>query len=93
MRYQGAGSSALRPARLVSPREAFDKAGVAYEYIRGYRTREGRVDPSLVEEALRASQRYDTVLVFAGLTELYESAVSYTHLQKVHEYEASGGCR
>ena len=38
MRYQGAGSSALRPARLVSPREAFDKAGVAYEYIRGYRT-------------------------------------------------------
>ena len=73
MRYQGAGSSALRPARLVSPREAFDKAGVAYEYIRGYRTREGRVDPSLVEEALRASQRYDTVLVFAGLTELYES--------------------
>ncbi len=73
MRYQGAGSSALRPARLVSPREAFDRAGIAYQYARGYRTREGRVDPALVEEALHTAQGYDTVLVFAGLTELYES--------------------
>lgn len=73
MRYQGAGSSALRPARLVSPREAFDQAGIPYQYVRGYRTREGKVDHTLVNEALQASEGHDTVLVFAGLTELYES--------------------
>jgi len=32
MRYQGAGSSDLIPSALITPREAFDRAGISYDY-------------------------------------------------------------
>ncbi|MBR6007030.1 MAG: glycoside hydrolase family 3 C-terminal domain-containing protein [Clostridia bacterium] len=52
MRYQGAGSSMINPARLTTPKDAFEKRGVEYEYP--------------VDEC-------DVILVFAGLTDKYES--------------------
>ena len=51
MRYQGAGSSMINPARLTTPRDAFEARGI-------------RSVP-LAE--------CDTILVFAGLTDEYES--------------------
>ena len=51
MRYQGSGSSMIHPARLTTPKDAFEKRGIA-NYP--------------VEEC-------DKILVFAGLTDDYES--------------------
>lgn len=73
MRYQGAGSSGLCPRYLTSPRQAFDHAGTAYTYAKGYRESTHRADEELVEEALRAAEKADVVLFFGGLTELFES--------------------
>lgn len=73
MRYQGAGSSGLNPARLVTPKMAFDAAGVSYSYQRGYREIEDSVDVDLEIEALTAAKEADTVLFFGGLTDLFES--------------------
>lgn len=52
MRYQGAGSSMINPTMVTTPKDAFTKRGVKYDY-------------SLSE--------CDTILVFAGLTDEYES--------------------
>ncbi len=51
MRYQGAGSSMIRPMKVTTPKDAFDAHGVK-------------------SVALAES---DTVLIFAGLTDEYES--------------------
>ena len=73
MRYQGAGSSALNPAHLITPAKAFAASGVSYEFVRGYREKEDAVDVDLEIEALSAAKQVDTVLFFGGLTELFES--------------------
>ncbi|MBQ7160729.1 MAG: glycoside hydrolase family 3 C-terminal domain-containing protein [Clostridia bacterium] len=51
MRYQGAGSSMINPARLTTPEQAFDARGVKNHSI----------------------EECDKILVFAGLTDEYES--------------------
>lgn len=73
MRYQGAGSSGLHPAHLVSPRSAFSDAGTKFDYVRGYREMSGEVDVELEIEALSAAKNAETILLFGGLTELFES--------------------
>lgn len=72
MRYQGAGSSMIRPAFLSTPKDAFDAHSVHYTYARGYREN-GEEDSALLAEALAASAPFDSVLVFAGLTDYAES--------------------
>lgn len=52
MRYQGAGSSMINPTMVTTPKDAFLKHGVKYDYP--------------INEA-------DTILIFAGLTDAYES--------------------
>ena len=73
MRYQGAGSSGINPAHLISPKDAFDKSGMTYEYTRGYREMSDEADEELENEVLTAAKNVDTVLFFGGLTELFES--------------------
>ncbi len=73
MRCQGAGSSGLNPARLISPRAAFDRSGTAYDYAQGYREMDPQPDEALERAAVEAAQEADVVLFFGGLTELYES--------------------
>lgn len=51
MRYQGAGSSMIRPTKVTTPKDAFTAHGVK----------------------TYALEESDTVLVFAGLTDMYES--------------------
>ncbi len=51
MRYQGAGSSMIHPARLTSPKAAFDAHGVKQHSV----------------------GECDAILIFAGLTDEYES--------------------
>lgn len=73
MRYQGAGSSMICPARLTTPREAFDLAKISYHWCRGYAENEIEPETELIKEAVQKSKQADTILIFAGLTDYVES--------------------
>ncbi len=73
MRYQGAGSSMINPVYLTTPKTAFDRAKVQYMFCRGYKENALAPDEELVAEAAKVAKNYDSVLVFAGLTDYVES--------------------
>ena len=73
MRYQGAGSSMINPTYLTSPKTAFDRRGIDYEYFYGYRENEQNADPVLNSEAQFRAEGYEKIIVFAGLTDYVES--------------------
>ncbi len=73
MRYQGSGSSMINPTFLTTPKNAFDKADVKYEYCKGYKENQTAADKTLIDEAIKRAEKYDTVLVFVGLTDYVES--------------------
>lgn len=73
MRYQGAGSSMIHPTAVTTPKDAFDARGVHYGFARGYRENRFDIQPDLIDEAVRLSAGYETVLIFAGLTDYAES--------------------
>ena len=73
MRYQGAGSSLLRPYKLITPKDAFGTSGVNYEYKQGYKVSKPEINATLEAEAIEAAKNADTILFFGGLTEDAES--------------------
>lgn len=72
-RYQGSGSSMINPAFLSTPKSAFDARGIDYVYAEGYKENAFETDNGIIEEALARAEGYDRVLVFAGLTDYFES--------------------
>ena len=68
-----AGSSKVNPARLDSFLEALDEAGIPYDFARGYDKDSAAPDEALIAEAAKLAASYDQVVLFVGLTELYES--------------------
>ena len=72
MRYQGAGSSMINPAKLTSPEQAFVSNGIRFAFARGYKESETATDPALLQAALKLASKSKTVLVFAGLTDYVE---------------------
>ena len=73
MRYQGAGSSLLRPYKLTSPKDAFDAHNVKYTYEKGYNINSFEDDDALVLKACLKAERADTIIFFGGLSEYAES--------------------
>lgn len=73
MRYQGAGSSMINPTYLTTPKTAFDNNKVNYKFCRGYSENTLAPDEKLIGEAVASAKDYDTVLIFAGLTDYVES--------------------
>ncbi len=73
MRYQGAGSSLLRPYKLTTPKQAFDDNKVSYTYEMGYKLNSFEDDLALIEQAMLRVERTDTVIFFGGLSEYAES--------------------
>lgn len=72
-RIQGGGSSHINTSTVVSPLEAFKKAGINVEYAQGYyidKTEDE--DAALVEQAVKLAQNSETVVIFAGLPDSYE---------------------
>lgn len=63
VRYQGAGSSKINPNKLDIPLQKLEEAGVSFDFVDSYD----------VDEAIIAAKKYDTVVIFAGLTEKFES--------------------
>ena len=73
MRYQGAGSSMINAAKVTTPKYAFEESKIDFEYACGYRENSIEPDAALIAEAVRKSEKYNTILVFAGLTDFVES--------------------
>lgn len=72
-RFQGGGSSHTNPTILTNAREELEKQGAEVTYAAGFRIDDRDSDPELADEALRAAQACDKVVVFAGLSEKYET--------------------
>ena len=68
-RFQGSGSSQVNPRRLVSFTQALDEKSIVYDYAPGY----GRHYIKKIKLAQQIAKGKDVVLIFAGLTEEYES--------------------
>lgn len=74
-RYQGAGSSQVRPAQLsnaLAELKALAGDKVRIDFAPGYRA-DGSTDEALLSEALSLAASADIALVFAGLPDSYES--------------------
>lgn len=67
-RYQGAGSSHINPWKLVSVTEACPEVA----YAKGC-NEDGSYNETLLKEALELAKTKEKVVVFAGLTDSYES--------------------
>ena len=75
-RFQGSGSSHINPTRLVSACEAMAQL----PHVMGC-AEDGSTTGELLAEAVAAANAVDVAVVFAGLTELYESeGYDRTHL-------------
>jgi beta-glucosidase len=79
-RYQGAGSSKIRPIRIDNAWEALKASGLEAKYALGYTVKKEKIsskpshlDEELIKEACQVSKECDIVYLFAGLTEGYES--------------------
>ena len=73
MRYQGSGSSMIHSARLTTIREAFDRRGISYTFVRGYAENRTARQDDLIRQAVDAAMSVETIVVFAGLTDWVES--------------------
>ena len=81
-RYQGAGSSLVNPTRLSVPSEVLATSGLEVVATAQGFQRSGAPDDALREEAVRAAQGSDVVLLFLGLDEVSESeGRDRTHLR------------
>lgn len=72
-RYQGAGSSTINPYKIENAYDNLLQNGIDVEYAQGYERIESKNDEKLRSEAVKVAKNNDVVLVFAGLTENYES--------------------
>jgi len=83
-RYQGGGSSHIRPTKLDDVREEMIKtagSNVAFSYAQGYDLDRDDIDSARVEEARAQAAAADVAVLFVGLPERYESeSYDRTHL-------------
>lgn len=76
--YQGAGSSRVKPRRVVSFVDAMHEENLGWPYARGYEL-SGKENAQLEQEALDLCRERDAILFFAGLGDA-EEAESYDRL-------------
>lgn len=72
-RYQGAGSSKINPYMLDNAAEGFREAGVEIQYSEGYIPGETKPNEMRMKRAEALAKECDTVIVFAGLPDSFES--------------------
>ena len=73
-RYQGAGSSQVRPTQIANALEELQKLakGTQFSFTSGY-TPAGDTDAAKIAEAVQNAKEADVAIVFAGLPDIYES--------------------
>ena len=72
-RYQGSGSSLINPTRVDSALDCLKELGIDTVYAKGYSVKTDKPKQKLIDEAVKAATGADVVVVFAGLTDDYES--------------------
>lgn len=72
-RFQGAGSSQITPWRVDNALDACRRHAPELVYAPGYPRHEDHIDEQLLAEAVEAARAAEVVVVFAGLTERFES--------------------
>lgn len=74
-RFQGGGSSHVNPNKVDDMLSELARAAGEAEIIfsQGYKLAEDAIDSLMSREAVEAAQKADSVLIFAGLPERYES--------------------
>ena len=71
-RYQGGGSSHIKSHKITSAFEAV-KEYCTVDYAQGYESDTDDKNDALINEAVECAKRNDIVVIFAGLTDMYES--------------------
>lgn len=72
-RFQGAGSSQITPWRVDNALDACRQHAPELVYAPGYPRHEDHIDEQLLNDAVDAARAAEVVVIFAGLTERYES--------------------
>jgi len=72
-RYQGAGSSKINPTKLDDAFDALLKKGYKLNFAPGYNKKKDEVNEIMLKDACIVAERADSVVLFIGLTEEYES--------------------
>jgi beta-glucosidase len=72
-RFQGAGSSQITPWRVDKALDACRQHAPELVYAAAYPRHDDRIDETLLAEAVEAARAAEVVVVFAGLTERFES--------------------
>ncbi len=72
-RYQGAGSSLINPTYLDDTYSELLRNDYNIAYAQGYDKSTDVPDDKLISQAIELAKKADTVLLFIGLTEIYES--------------------
>ena len=72
-RYGGGGSSKIKCYKMTSAIDAAREAGLKVKYVKGYNEDFVTTSSALSDEALTAALEADTVVVFAGLPESFET--------------------
>lgn len=71
-RIQGGGSSHINATRVISALEA-SKRHTNVEYAKGFSSKRDLSEDNLIDEAVEAAKHADTVVIFAGLPDVFES--------------------
>lgn len=72
-RYQGAGSSLIKPTKISDAFDALIKEGYSLNFAPGYNKKKDVIMPAMITDACKIAEKADIALVFIGLTEEYES--------------------
>lgn len=79
-RYQGSGSSHINSFKVESAMDCIDSENIIYS--QGYNVKDDIVDNKLLTEAVDIAKKVDTVVIFAGLPDKFESeGYDRTHMQ------------
>lgn len=72
-RFQGGGSSHINAFKVESAMDRVREYGMNIPYAKGYEPEENAPDKRLIEEAVKLAENADTVVIFAGLPDSFES--------------------
>ena len=72
-RYGGGGSSKIKCYKMTSAVDAAREAGLNVKYVHGYNDDFVTTTEALTNQAIEAARNADTVVVFAGLPESFET--------------------
>ena len=88
-RFQGAGSSQVRPTKIETLFDALSAEVGDLTYVAGYEPQLSPADQVLIDQAVTEAKRADVAIVFAGLPAIYESeGFDRQHLELPEQHNA-----